>query len=181
MVVLGKAIASGIPLGAYGMTAEVARTLEHRRARPTLRRWPRAARCSPTPCRMTAIRATLEEVLTPDAYEHAAVLGGRSPNGIESVAAARGLNWHAHRLYNRSGYTHAPELPSNALEARATFDLELYNVQRLYMANRAVGGRSTRPAVLRHTDDRGRCRSLLEVLDGFLGEVTRSTANSSSA
>ena len=44
----------------------------------------------------------------------------------------------AHRLYNRSGYTHGPELPANAIESRAGFDRELYNLQRLYMANRGV-------------------------------------------
>ena len=131
---------------------------------------------------MAAIRATLEEVLTPDAYEHAAVLGGRLADGIESVAAAHGLNWRAHRLYNRSGYTHAPELPANAIEARATFDLELYNLQRLYMANRGVWEAidSAGPACGIQTTEADVDR-YLAVLDEFLGEVTRSSANSSSA
>ena len=48
------------------------------------------------------------------------------------------FDWRAHRLFNRSGYTHAEKLPSNAIEARATFDVELYELQRLYMANRGI-------------------------------------------
>lgn len=182
MVVLGKAIASGIPLGAYGMTAEVARTLEHRPGASYAEEVATGGTLFANALSMAAIRATLEEVLTPDAYESAAVLGGRLADGIESVAAAHRLNWRAHRLYNRSGYTHAPELPSNALEARASFDLDLYNLQRLYMANRGVWEAidSAGPACGIHTTEADVGR-YLEVLDGFLGEVTRSTANSSSA
>jgi glutamate-1-semialdehyde aminotransferase len=77
-------------------------------------------------------------VLTNDAYEHAAALGGRLADGIERVVAGHGLEWQTHRLFNRSGYTHAPKLPINAIQARASFNAELYNLQRLYMANRGV-------------------------------------------
>jgi glutamate-1-semialdehyde 2,1-aminomutase len=87
---------------------------------------------------MAAARAALEEVLTEQAYEHAAALGQRLADGIERIAGENGFEWRAHRLYNRSGYTHAPQLPTNAIQSRATFDIELYNLQRLYMANRGI-------------------------------------------
>jgi glutamate-1-semialdehyde 2,1-aminomutase len=135
-VVLGKSITSGIPLGAYGMTAAVARVLDSPPAsfgegwRPghALRQRALDGGC----------RVMLEEVLPADRYDHAAALSERVSDGIEAVAAAHGLLWRAHRLFNRSGYTHGPELPANALEARASFDRELYTLQRLYMANRGV-------------------------------------------
>ena len=121
---------------------------------------------------MAAARVTLAEVLTVDAYEHAAALGGRLAGGIEAVAAAHGLRWRAHRLYNRSGYTHAPDLPTNAVEARDTFDGELYNLQRLYMANRGVWEAidSAGPACGIQTSEADVDR-YLERLDGFLDEV----------
>ena len=124
---------------------------------------------------MAAARVTLAEVLTDEGYEHAAALGGRLADGIEAVAAANDLPWRAHRLRNRSGYTHAPELPANALEARATFDVELYNAQRLYMANRGVWEAidSAGPACGLQTSDDDVDR-YLEVLAGFLGEVVES-------
>jgi glutamate-1-semialdehyde 2,1-aminomutase len=64
-------------------------------------------------------------------------------------------------------------LPSNAIEARAAFDVELYNLQRLYMANRGVweaiysagpacGIQTTEPDLHRY----------LEILDDFLHEAT---------
>ncbi len=121
---------------------------------------------------MAAARATLHGVLTNEAYEHAAALGRRLADGIEQTAAAHDLAWRAHRLFNRSGYTHAPALPTNAIEARSTFDVELYNLQRLYMANRGVWeaiysagpacGIQTSAADVDH---------YLDVLDAFLQDV----------
>ena len=121
---------------------------------------------------MTAARVTLEQLLTDAAYERAAALGARLADGIEAVAAEHGLRWRAHRLFNRSGYTHAPALPTNAIEARATFDLDLYNAQRLYMANRGIWEAidSAGPACGTHTtgDD---VDVYLVTLGGFLGET----------
>jgi len=104
--------------------------------------------------------------------EHASALGGRLADGIEAVTADAGLDWRAHRLFNRSGYTHAPELPSNATEARATFDSELYNAQRLYMANRGIWEAidSAGPACGIQTTEADVDR-YLGVLASFLGEA----------
>jgi glutamate-1-semialdehyde 2,1-aminomutase len=122
---------------------------------------------------MAAARATLGEVLTDEAYERANALGGRLADGIETVAARHDLAWRAHRLFNRSGYTHAPQLPTSAAEARATFDLDLYNLQRLWMANRGVWEAidSAGPACGARTSEADVDR-YLEVLDDFLGAVT---------
>jgi glutamate-1-semialdehyde 2,1-aminomutase len=172
LLVLGKSISSGIPLGAYGMTAAVADVLE----RPASASFADVVATGGTlfanALSMAAARVTLEEVLTDHRYEHAAALGERLADGIEAAAAAHALRWRAHRLYNRSGYTHAPELPSNAVEARATFHAELYNLQRLYMVNRGVWEAidSAGPACGIHTTEADVDR-YLETLDGFLDEV----------
>ena len=128
---------------------------------------------------MAAARVTLTEVLTEPAYEHAAALGARLADGIEAVAAANELDWRAHRLFNRSGYTHGPELPANAVEARASFDLELYNLQRLYMANRGVWEAidSAGPACGIQTTE-AQVDRYLEVLADFLDEAQSRTAAS---
>jgi glutamate-1-semialdehyde 2,1-aminomutase len=172
LLVVGKSIASGIPLGAYGMRADIAAVLEP----PPSASWGEQVATGGTlfanAVAMTAARVTLEQLLTDAAYEHAAALGARLADGIEAVAADHGLRWRAHRLFNRSGYTHAPALPTNAIEARATFDLDLYNAQRLYMANRGIWEAidSAGPACGTHTtgDD---VDVYLETLDGFLGET----------
>ena len=138
ILVLGKSIASGIPLGAYGMTAAVASQLELEPDETYADGIATGGTLFANALSLAAARVTLSHVLTQEAYRNAAALGKRLADGIEAVAAAAGLPWRAHRLFNRSGYTHGPRLPSNAIEARASFDLELFNAQRLYMANRGV-------------------------------------------
>ena len=172
LLVLGKSISSGIPLGAYGMTAAVARVLESPPA-SIGEGVATGGTLFGNALSMAAARVTLEEVLTADRYEHAAALGERLSDGIEAVAAEHGLLWRAHRLFNRSGYTQGPELPANALEARAGFDRELCSLRRLYMANRGVWDaiEMAGPACGIHTTG-AHVDRYLETLDDFLDEVT---------
>jgi glutamate-1-semialdehyde 2,1-aminomutase len=172
---VGKSIASGVPLGAYAMTETVARVLDHRPSASFSEEVATGGTLFGNALSLAAARVTLDEVLIDEAYEHAAALGRHLADGIEAVAAAKGMDWRAHRLFNRSGYTHAPALPLNALEAKATFDLELYNVQRLFMANRGVWEAiySAGPACGIQTTQ-AHVNRYLEVLDSFLDEVTHS-------
>jgi glutamate-1-semialdehyde 2,1-aminomutase len=87
---------------------------------------------------MAAARAALTEILTPDAYERAAALGERISDGIDRIATEAGLPWRAHRLYARSGYCFSGQQPTNAAEARADLDRDLWALLRLHMANRGV-------------------------------------------
>jgi glutamate-1-semialdehyde 2,1-aminomutase len=177
MLVVGKSISGGIPLGAYGMTASAARVLDESGS------WGDVVATGGTlfgnALSLAAARVTLTEVLTEPAYEHAAALGARLADGIEAVAEAHGLDWRAHRLFNRSGYTHAAELPSNAEQARATFDIDLYNLQRLYMANRGVWEAidSAGPACGIQTTE-AQLDRYLELLASFLDEAQSSAAAS---
>jgi glutamate-1-semialdehyde 2,1-aminomutase len=171
LLVLGKAISGGIPLGAYGMTERVAAVLDNPDAA-----WGDGVATGGTlfgnALSLAAARVTLEQVLTDDAYDHAAALGGQLADGIEVIATGNNFDWRAHRLFNRSGYTHGPDLPSSAADARASFDSELYNIQRIYMANRGIweaidsaGPAAGIQTTLEHVD------RYLEVLDDFLGEL----------
>jgi len=172
VVVLGKSISAGIPLGAYGMTQSVADVLHHRPSASYAEEIATGGTLFGNALSLAAARVTLRDVLTKEAYAHAAELGRRLADGIEAIAAERGLAWRAHRLYNRSGYTHGSTLPSNALEARASFDLRLYNLQRLYMANRGVWEAidSAGPACGIQTSEADVDR-YLDVLDDFLREL----------
>ena len=172
VLVMGKSIAGGIPLGAYGMSHEVAAVLDHRPGASFGEEIATGGTLFGNALSMAAARATLHEVLTPEAYEHAAMLGDRLADGIEAIASENGMDWRAHRLYNRSGYTHGPQLPSNATEARASFDIDLYELQRLYMANRGIWEAisSAGPACGIHTSS-GDVDRYLEVLDAFIRDV----------
>ena len=156
ILVLGKAIAGGIPAGLYLPDVAIGGTL------------------FANPLQIAAIRATLDHVLTEEAHAKAARLGERLARGIESGAQNRGLAWSAHRLYCRSGYHFAETLPRTKAEAQAADDPELRNLMRVYMANRGVWEAITSqsPAVSFAADDAD-IDLYLSVYEACLDALTR--------
>ena len=138
MVTIGKSIAGGVPLGAYGMTDAVAGVLEVAEGGGEKANVATGGTLFGNPLSMAAARATMGEVLTPEAYAHTHRLGTRLADGIEKVIAEAGLPWTAHHFWPRSGTTFAPSMPRNAREAYASKDLELIVTFRVYLANRGV-------------------------------------------
>ena len=139
IVTIGKSIASGVPLGAYGMTEAVAGVLE----RPGGRDDEKGAVATGgtlfgNPLSMAAARATMSQVLTDDAYEHTAKLGELLADGLEAAVLLAGLPWTVHRFWPRSGTTFAPSMPHDAKEAYASLDVPLRRAMRVHMANRGV-------------------------------------------
>lgn len=141
VLVLGKAIAGGVPAGVYGLAAPLADFVEDAvggGARGYLPELAIGGTLFGNPLQLAAIRATLDHVLTEEAQAEAARLGEKLARGIEAGARRRGLPWSAHRLYHRSGYHFAETLPRTSAEAQAAADPELRDLLRVYMANRGV-------------------------------------------
>jgi glutamate-1-semialdehyde 2,1-aminomutase len=87
---------------------------------------------------LAAARATMLEILTPDAYSSTQRLGARLADGMRATVARVGLPWHIYRLGPRAGYTFQPEPLRNAAEARACQDDLLTRLIRIWLANRGV-------------------------------------------
>ena len=87
---------------------------------------------------MAAARAALTEVLTPEAYEHAARLGARLADGLEAIVTEACLPWKVQRLYARSGVDFSGRLARSAAEADEDEQPELNALLRLYLANRGI-------------------------------------------
>lgn len=138
IVTMGKSIAAGIPLGAYGMTEEVASVLEHDGAAEGHGPVATGGTLFGNPLSMVAARAALGYVLTESAYAHTQELGTRLADGIDAAIEKAGLPWSVHRLGPRSGTIFAPAPPRNALEARAAQDPLLAHTFWVYLANRGV-------------------------------------------
>jgi glutamate-1-semialdehyde 2,1-aminomutase len=139
IVTIGKSIASGVPLGAYGMTRAVAQILE----RPAGRDDEKGAVATGgtlfgNPLSMAAARATMSQVLTADAYEHTHKLGSLLADGLEAAVKSAGLAWTVHRFWPRSGTTFASAMPRDAREALTHLDVPLRRTMRVYFANRGV-------------------------------------------
>jgi glutamate-1-semialdehyde aminotransferase len=142
IVVLGKSIGGGVPIGVYGLTDEIASHLhaidEYGGPGAGEEEIATGGTLFGNPLQMAAARATLTEVLTDQAYERTARLGARLADGIEAAASGVGLPWRAHRLFPRSGYAFDGALARTGAAARAAHDGELWRLLRLWMANRGV-------------------------------------------
>ena len=65
---------------------------------------------------MAAIRSTLTEVLTDEAFARMLPLGLRWAEGVDDVIRARGVPWHVARLGARAEYHFMPTPPRNGSE-----------------------------------------------------------------
>ena len=131
IVTIGKAVAGGLPLGAYGVTAELGEQLDAARNVAT------GGTLFGNPLSAAAARAALTEVLVPEAYQHASGLGGELADGIEAAIGSAGLPWTAIRLGPRSGQWYGPR-PRTGAEAHALADDQLTRLIRIWLANRGV-------------------------------------------
>jgi glutamate-1-semialdehyde 2,1-aminomutase len=138
LLTIGKTIGGGIPVAAYGMTADVARTIL---SQPI---WRDAdvggigGTLAGNALSMTATRATLAEVLTDAAFDRMETLAARLCDGIESVMASRGAPWHVTRLGCRAEYLFSARPPRNGAEAAAAGDAAIDELIHLAMLNRGV-------------------------------------------
>ncbi len=138
LITLGKFIGGGIPIGTYGMSAELSDIFESPDPDNPHEEIASGGTLFANALSMAAARATLGEVMTGDAYARAAGLGAVLADGIERVTHAAGFSWSAHRLYARSGCTYADRLPRNAVEFFEHANVELDLLKRVYFANRGV-------------------------------------------
>jgi glutamate-1-semialdehyde 2,1-aminomutase len=140
LVTSGKSIAGGVPFGAWGATEEVAGLLEQDKGAEGEHHGTVATGGTlfGNALSLAAARATMLEILTPEAYAHTQRLGARLAAGMRASVDRVGLPWHIHHLASRSGYTFQPEPVRNAAEARACADLLLVQLIRVWLANRGV-------------------------------------------
>jgi glutamate-1-semialdehyde 2,1-aminomutase len=139
MLTVGKAIAAGIPAAAYGFSREIAEQLE-----ALLPRDERAdvggigGTVAANVLSLAATRATLDEVLTEEAFMRMIALGERFEAGVAGAIERHGLPWHVTRLGCRVEYLFRPERPKNGSEAAAGGNAELDRLIHLYALNRGI-------------------------------------------
>jgi glutamate-1-semialdehyde 2,1-aminomutase len=87
LVCLAKALGGGISVAAIGGSEAVMSLIADGR-------YEQVGTFNGNPLAMAATRATLTDVLTPQAYEHLGMLAGRLRARLEAVIAEHGLDWH---------------------------------------------------------------------------------------
>jgi glutamate-1-semialdehyde 2,1-aminomutase len=131
MVTIGKAVAGGLPMGAYGVTEELGGQLDVARNVAT------GGTLFGNPLSAAAAKAALTQVLLPGAYRHASALGAELANGIEQAIGAAGLPWTTIRFGPRSGQWYGP-VPRTGEQAHALTDDLLTRLLRVWLANRGI-------------------------------------------
>jgi glutamate-1-semialdehyde 2,1-aminomutase len=132
---IGKAIAAGIPTGTFGMTREVAAAISTRIALDQIDTGGIGGTLAGNALSLAAMRATLSEVLTPEAFETMIALGTRWSDGVDAAIKEFNLPWHCNRLGARGEYVFQPKAPRTGREAADAGDFELEQYIHLRLLN----------------------------------------------
>jgi glutamate-1-semialdehyde 2,1-aminomutase len=138
MVTIGKAIAGGIPIGAYGLSDEVAKLIAKRIDIDLVDVGGVGGTLAGNALSIAAARATLEHVLTDAAFERMIGLSGRFTAGVHHVIDMHELPWSVSQLGARTEYRFASPPPSNGTGSHAASDGELEDYLHVYLANRGI-------------------------------------------
>ena len=144
ILVLGKSVGGGIPVGLYGLSEAVAKAL-----------WDIVPKVDPVQVRQSAhlgfggtlagsalqtaaVKAVLEQVLTPSAFDHMVALADRLAERLRTVSAQSGLDWFVACLGARVEIMYGADEPRNASDVARARDAMLEALLHVYLMNRGV-------------------------------------------
>ena len=137
-VVVGKTIGGGVPAAAFGVTAALAARIDANISLEDIDVGGIGGTLAGNALSMAAVRATLTEVLTDDAFASMISLATRWTAGVQGVLDDAGLPWHVTHLGARAEYAFAPDPPRHGAEAAAADDFPLQQYLHLQALNRRV-------------------------------------------
>ena len=138
VLVIGKAIAGGIPIGAYGLSGDLAARVLARTDLDLVDMGGVGGTLAGNPLSIAAARATLEHVLTDEAFAGMIDTATSFTDGVQQLIAENELPWAINQLGARAEYRFATPYPRNGTEAAASADGELEDYLHLYLANRGI-------------------------------------------
>ena len=138
LLTIGKAIAGGVPAGAFGMSAEVAARVRGEVDADYEDTGGVGGTLAGNALSTAAIRATLDRVLTAEAFDRMIELAGRFTEGVQGAIDEHELPWHVVQLGARAEYGFLPEPPSSGGQSAAGSDPELEEYLHLFLLNRGV-------------------------------------------
>lgn len=138
LLTIGKSIGGGIPTGAYGVSEAVAERIRSHRDADLVDVGGVGGTLAGNALAVAAMRATLSEVLTDEAFREMSALAERFALGVERVIARHDLPWSIARLGARAEYRFARPAPRSGSESARAGDEALDEYLHLYLANRGV-------------------------------------------
>lgn len=135
---LGKPIGGGIPGAVYGFTEDVGNRIVEHTNLEDCDTGGIGGTLAGNALSLTAMRATLEHVLTDEAYARMIGLAEAFTAGVESAMKDSGVPWHVTRLGCRAEYLFRSHPARNGWEAAHAADFELDRFMHLYALNRGI-------------------------------------------
>jgi len=137
-VVLGKSIGGGIPAGAYGMTREFALAVRDSLELEDIDVGGVGGTLAGNAVSLAGIRATLSEVLTPDAFVGMIDRCTEWTAGVQAAIDEFDVPWQVTQLGARAEYSFRPTPPADGREAAEADDFELQQYLHLHALNRGI-------------------------------------------
>jgi glutamate-1-semialdehyde 2,1-aminomutase len=138
IVTLGKAIGGGMPAAAFGVSNELAERIMERTEADYEDTGGIGGTLAGNALSLAAVRATLEHVLTEDAFARTIPLAERFSADVSRTIDDAGLPWHVTQLGCRAEYRFRPTPPRTGAEAAAAIDAELDRYVHVHALNRGV-------------------------------------------
>ena len=138
ILTIGKSIAGGIPAGAYGLTEELTERILGDQDADIEDTGGVGGTLAGNALSLAAMRATLGEVLTDEAFAGMIEVASRYTAGVQGVLDSRRLPWHIAQLGARAEYRFCPRMPINGGESAAAADAHLDEYMHLYTINRGI-------------------------------------------
>jgi len=136
--VIGKSIGGGIPSGAYGISHEVARLITSHPDADLVDVGGVGGTLAGNALSVAAMRATLESVLTDEAFVDMVELATEFTRGVQQAIDTHDVPWSVTQLGARAEFRFASPAPVNGTQSRAAADDGLEEYLHLYLANRGV-------------------------------------------
>jgi len=131
MVTLAKAVGGGLPAGAIGGTHEAMEPVASGKVY-------QVGTYNGNPLTMAAARASLEQVLTPDAYDHLNALNDRLLHGCDEVLRKYGLPGYTIGISSKGAVTFSRERITDYQSFMANQDSDLTTLAWIWNMNRGI-------------------------------------------
>ena len=138
MLVIGKAIAGGLPTAVYGFSEAVAERMASAKNAAPEGHSGIGTTLSANLLAMAALQANLTQVMTPAAYAVMEARAATLAGALQALIQDRGLPWTITRLGARMELQFCAHTPRDAAQARAAMHIALERALHLYLLNRGV-------------------------------------------
>jgi glutamate-1-semialdehyde 2,1-aminomutase len=137
-IVVGKPIGGGVPCAVYGFSERLGKLAQEAKHNAPPGHSGIGTTLSANMLASTAMRATLEHVMTDAAYAHMYQLAEKLADGLRNVIAKHAMPWCVTQVGARVEFQFSSTQPTNGTEAGKIFDDELERAMHLYLLNRGI-------------------------------------------